>query len=565
MPASEMGRHCGKKAWPALQILQQVVDLSGNAIAAYTAEVLIILRSSFRDPFHDANTLGCACIQTVAARLGRRLQPASKELTAAVLPLTTHRRKAVRCAAIRAVRELVFVGAHEMVLEMVAWRDPNLVAIKSFYEPDPKVLCTPSLCRDQISRVHAMRVLKLWPVQVNFCGKLSTDSAHSVRAEFVDMLGAWLCKLDERIDHQGRLLPYLVSALCDLHPAVQQRALRHIEAVGELYEQDHADELKDILCYLPNTAHNVGWRDCDDAWGVAPADVLPAVFAARPRVGARRVIAANFGHIAHAVAAELNSWSDEHRLRAAKLLAVYLVFVEDWVLQHLHDIAPALCHALRSSGDGRGKEAAELCRAAAQCCTLIGLFVPSGSFCDIVLPRVQDTAADMDLRAAALQAVACNLRGGTATESAAESAPRVLALLDADGLADAQAPVCKAALANVLHACVAAVPLDWLAAHQVELLALGARVGARPHASPAACAEPQATVKAALLQAAQRLQGHRSAVRTAQDGLVDSELFRAWVAEHVASVEQLWLDGDWQAGVHTRAVAAQALQELAKP
>ena len=112
---------------------------------------------------------------------------------------------------------------------------------------------------------------------------------------------------------------------------------------------------------------------------------------------------------------------------------------------------------------------------------------------------------------------------------------------------------------------MAAVPLDWLAAHQVELLALGARVGARPHASPAACAEPQATVKAALLQAAQRLQGHRSAVRTAQDGLVDSELFRAWVAEHVASVEQLWLDGDWQAGVHTRAVAAQALQELAKP
>lgn len=39
-------------------------------------------------------------------------------------------------------------GAHEMILEMVAWRDPNLVSIKAFYGDDLKV---------------------------NFCGKLATD------------------------------------------------------------------------------------------------------------------------------------------------------------------------------------------------------------------------------------------------------------------------------------------------------------------------------------------------------------------------------------------------------
>lgn len=39
-------------------------------------------------------------------------------------------------------------GAHEMILEMVAWRDPNLVPIKAFYGDDLKV---------------------------NFCGKLATD------------------------------------------------------------------------------------------------------------------------------------------------------------------------------------------------------------------------------------------------------------------------------------------------------------------------------------------------------------------------------------------------------
>lgn len=40
-------------------------------------------------------------------------------------------------------------GAHEMVLEMVAWRDPNLVPIKAFYGDDLKI---------------------------NYCGKLATDT-----------------------------------------------------------------------------------------------------------------------------------------------------------------------------------------------------------------------------------------------------------------------------------------------------------------------------------------------------------------------------------------------------
>lgn len=118
---------------------------------------------------------------------------ASKQLTADVLDLVTHQRKNVRVAAINALRALVFCGSHEMILEMVAWRDPNVVAVKAFYEPDPKV---------------------------NFCGKLATDSAPAVRLAFLDMLGDWLLHLDERLDHHGRLLPYLVSALADTLPQV---------------------------------------------------------------------------------------------------------------------------------------------------------------------------------------------------------------------------------------------------------------------------------------------------------------------------------------------------------
>ena len=54
----------------------------------------------------------------------------------------------VRVEAIRTVKQLAHVGGNEMVLQMVAWQDPNAIAIKAFYEPD---------------------------VHVNFCGKLATD------------------------------------------------------------------------------------------------------------------------------------------------------------------------------------------------------------------------------------------------------------------------------------------------------------------------------------------------------------------------------------------------------
>ena len=54
--------------------------------------------------------------------LGLRLQPAAKDLVATVLPLATHKRHRVRVAAVRAVGAVMHQGAHEMILEMVAFR-----------------------------------------------------------------------------------------------------------------------------------------------------------------------------------------------------------------------------------------------------------------------------------------------------------------------------------------------------------------------------------------------------------------------------------------------------------
>lgn len=69
----------------------------------------------------------------------------------------------VRVEAIHTVQKLAHVGGHEMVLQMVAWQDPQAIAIKAFYEPD---------------------------LHVNFCGKLATDPI--VQASRLGNIHPWL-------------------------------------------------------------------------------------------------------------------------------------------------------------------------------------------------------------------------------------------------------------------------------------------------------------------------------------------------------------------------------------
>lgn len=323
-------------------------------------------------------------------------------------------------------------------------------------------------------------------MQVNFCGKLSTDSSPAVRLEFIDTIGAWLLELNERWDHQGRLLPYLLTALIDASEAVQQAALQRLDAIGALYEADHDKDLKDILAYLPSEAHGIGWRDTGAVWAQqrsARHPILPAQFTARPRLGTRRVVAANFGHISHAICLELVSWQDAHREKAAQLLAVYLVHIEDWCQQYLHELAPALCRslALQQQRPRQERGVADAARdpgaliqlsAQARCCAVMGLLASSAAFLGVVLPRIEDDSAELPLQLAALAAAACNIHASAYTGSTDVDLAAVLSALQASGLASNGQWACRSAVLGVLRACAACVRSDTPDDTLVQLIAM---------------------------------------------------------------------------------------------
>lgn len=167
-------------------------------------------------------------------------------------PLSPPRRSKVRVAAAEALTPLLLAGAHECILDLTGFRSPNVIPIKAFYGDDLKARRSAG----RRARLRAQRRCRGrgrsdgTPVtggpespsdappralrgphhasphpQVNYFGKLATDSVPAVRAAFLAMVGALMTQLDERNEHEGRLLPFVLSALSDEAASIQEAAM----------------------------------------------------------------------------------------------------------------------------------------------------------------------------------------------------------------------------------------------------------------------------------------------------------------------------------------------------
>ncbi|CAG9467341.1 unnamed protein product [Pedinophyceae sp. YPF-701] len=295
-----------------------VVDEQGEAVSAYASELVEMAKVGVADAYHEVNLAACDLAQGLARCLKHQLWGVSKPLAAAVMPLTTHRRSAVRVAALRALGPLMMCGAQELILDMVGWRDPNVVAIKAFYEGE---------------------------VKVNFCGKLITDASVPVRLAFLDTIGLWLTDLPERQDHEQRLTQFFLAALNDATPAVAESAAAWIERLGEQYEKDHEKELKENREYLPDAAQGYGWLPSDVHTRLQRRP-LPYPLTRRPALGARMVVQKHFGAMVHALCHELNSWQEDPRARGAELLRTFMLYTEDFATRYLDKLLPAIVAAV---------------------------------------------------------------------------------------------------------------------------------------------------------------------------------------------------------------------------
>jgi len=89
--------------------------------------------------------------------------------------------------------------------QLVGFRDPNSVPIKDFFEPTTKV---------------------------NYLAVFVTERNVWVRETFYKTLANWLLKLPDRKDHEGRIFPYMMSALNDSNEDLRVLAYDLVEEMG---------------------------------------------------------------------------------------------------------------------------------------------------------------------------------------------------------------------------------------------------------------------------------------------------------------------------------------------
>lgn len=417
---------CEEVRWKLVLVLRYLVSHVSHAIDAWGSEVVELSKVACEDTYHDINIEACGLVRDLAGVLGLRLGALAKELIASLLPLTTHRRFKVRVAAVEAVQVVMHLGAHDMILEMTAFRDPNCVPIKAFYGDD---------------------------VKVNFCGKLATDQNVQVRVAFLQMIGDWLLHLPERVDHESRLLPYLLSALHDDDQQVRGQAWRLLEEVGGQYEKEHEKDLRDLIQYFPEHlqtsvlggkaprvvyAREYGSKETEkEHAGGQTRDMhiqgqlhpiaMPSNIPTRPRWGTRMVVQSNFERMVKAICNELTSWQEQPRQHSSQLLCSLMGILEDKVQDHANVLIPALCKAVRTCCNPSLED----------CCTILGAYCPTRS---VLSPWVSflkecNTAGDLLLVRGSLQVVSWIVHGaGASPEGRQEMVQQVLAVLVQDEL-----------------------------------------------------------------------------------------------------------------------------------
>ena len=151
----------------------------------------------------------------------RQVKPFSTKLIEALLPHITHRHGAVRLQVLGALEELLLCGAGQSVETLTGWRLKNNVPIAEFYGKGAP--------------------------RINYLADLSRDRSVPVRRKFVKVVARWIREMDgeDLYEQEVRIMPYLVSGLCDDDEETATSARLEIERREGRSDSDDDDDEDD--------------------------------------------------------------------------------------------------------------------------------------------------------------------------------------------------------------------------------------------------------------------------------------------------------------------------------
>lgn len=141
----------------------------------------------------------------------------------------------------------------------------------------------------------------------------------------IEVSGCWLLKLRDRYSWWHKILPLLLTGLHDELEEIRQKSATFWDAVGQLYieENQNDEKLKNKLDFLTKNPHH-----------------YPNVI--RPNLGCRMIAQQCFSKLINGISLELEDWIADIRVRTAQLLCVFILNIEEDVIQHIGKLLPPM-------------------------------------------------------------------------------------------------------------------------------------------------------------------------------------------------------------------------------
>ena len=344
-------------------------------LGPYFTDTILLVAVGICDPYPEMKLESFDLVCELASKVPPGTKHFAEGFIKLIMPALGHRHAKIRLAALHAIDRLIQCpdemkrkGAGTGAFTaLIGHRDANVLPIASFYHGEARV---------------------------NYFAKIVVDHSIPLRAKFAECLGMWLHDLPDRYDYFSRILPYMLSCLSDEAPQVAELALKWVEKCGKQWEEEHQDDVIERRQYGVDGARTAQ-RDI----------VYPYPFKGRPRLGCRLFVRGHCRRFLKPLMNELGDWKDNTRVHAARLLRVCLVYMEEHITQHLHELVGCFCRsALYEFSEASLSWMPE-------CVQIVSKFVEPKPFLELLLPVVSGnvvggSAVKVPLRSSRSQALA---------------------------------------------------------------------------------------------------------------------------------------------------------------
>ena len=297
-----------------LKLLEAIINHDNSTLddfRLFVQDIVNITRTLCMDPAPNVVIVACNFCKNLSINFGKELlYYFNSILSRGILYALSHKQAKLRIAALEAIDKLMYCSPFkknvEIMEQLIGFRDPNVVPIKDLYEPTTKF---------------------------NYLAFLSADTNQAVLLKFYEIIFDWLLNTEDRIDHESRLIPYVLTGLFNKNENIANYVNNNFIKMGELHEKTNAKDYREQKEYGID-APWIKYINKEKDYKIP----YPYPIKERPNLGCRKIVLSYIRRYIKNLTREFEGIDNDIKYKVANLLLYSIIFSEDGIVEYLDGI-----------------------------------------------------------------------------------------------------------------------------------------------------------------------------------------------------------------------------------